>query len=65
MTPKTPRHFPAVTSTTTTATTYTALCGLVSTDRKQFVDPRNYKVTQVTCEGCKGKAEKEKLCHTK
>lgn len=49
------RHFPVTTSTAGGTTTYTARCGFTSTDHKQFVDPRNYKVEQVTCVGCKTK----------
>jgi hypothetical protein len=55
MTPKPPRHFPV--RTEANPPRWYALCGFESNDRKQFVDPRNYKVGQVTCEGCKGKAE--------
>jgi len=41
------KRFPVIARTIGATTTYTALCGYVSTDGKQFVDPRNYKPERI------------------
>ena len=47
------RHFPVRTDTRPGKPThYVARCGYESDNKDEFVTPWNYKLEQVTCEGC-------------